>query len=97
MAAEFVTNKNVDAVIAAEAPGHVFAAGTEIWLGQSVALDFLRIFRLSPYQGNGWITGQVFDEMIYFTDIRPTKYKVFEKGSRLQQQPLLEVINLIGD
>ena len=46
MAAEFVTNKNVDAVIATEAPGHVFAAGTEIWLGQSVALDFLRLCSL---------------------------------------------------
>ena len=39
MAAAFVPNKNVDAAIAAEAPGHVFAAGTEPWLGQAGSLD----------------------------------------------------------
>ena len=43
MAEVFVNNKNVNTEIAAEAPGHVFAAGTEPWLGRSGALDFLRL------------------------------------------------------
>ena len=32
MAAAFVPNQNVNAGIAAEALGHVFAAGSETWL-----------------------------------------------------------------
>ena len=55
MAAAFVPNQNVDTMIATEAPGHVFAAGTEPWLGQSGALDCLRICSLSPGQANRWI------------------------------------------
>ena len=39
MAAAFVPNKNVDAAIATESPGHVFDTVTEPWLGQAVALD----------------------------------------------------------
>ena len=73
MTAAFVTNQNVDAAIAAEAPGYVFAAGMEPWLGQAGALDCLRLCSLSPGQANGWITGQGFDEMISFTEIRPDK------------------------
>ena len=46
MAAAFVPNQNVNAGIAAEALGHVFAAGSETWLVQSGALDFLRFFCL---------------------------------------------------
>ena len=38
MAEVFLLNQNIDVVIAAEAPGHVFAAGTEPWLGRSGAL-----------------------------------------------------------
>ena len=38
MAEAFIPNHNVDAAIAAEAPGHVFSAGTEPWLGQAGAL-----------------------------------------------------------
>ena len=63
----FLHNKNVDSGIAAEAPRHVFAAGTEPWLDQSGDMDCLRIYILSPVQANRWITVQVFDEMIYFT------------------------------
>ena len=33
MAEAFVPNQNVDAAIAAEAPGYVLSAGTEPWLG----------------------------------------------------------------
>ena len=55
MAAAIVPNQNVYSVIALEAPGHVFAAGTEPWLGQSGALDCLRICSLSPGQANRWI------------------------------------------
>ena len=33
MAEVFVPNQNIDAVIVAEALGHVFAAGMEPWLG----------------------------------------------------------------
>ena len=61
MAKAFVPNQTVDADIAAKAPGHVFAAGTEPWLGQAGALGFLRLCSLSSSQANGWITGQVFD------------------------------------
>ena len=61
MAAPFVPNQNINAEIAAEAPGHVFAAGTEPWLDQSGDLDCLRIFSLSPGQTNGWITGKGYD------------------------------------
>ena len=64
MAAAFVSNQNVDAAIAAEALGHVFAAGTEPWLGQAGALDCLRLCSLSPGQANVWITGQGSDYMI---------------------------------
>ena len=71
MAAAFVPNRNIDSVIAAEALGHVFSAGTDPCLGQAVALDSLRLCSLSPGQASGWINGQVFDEMIYFTEIRP--------------------------
>ena len=39
MAAAFVPNQNANAAIVSEAPGHVFAAGTETWLGQAGALD----------------------------------------------------------
>ena len=67
MAAAFLPNQNVDDVIAAEAPGHVFAARTEPWLGQAGALDCLRLCSLSPGQANVWITGQGFYEMISFT------------------------------
>ena len=48
MAAEFVPNQNVDVEIAAEAPGQVFATGTEPWLGQYGALDCLRLLSLPP-------------------------------------------------
>ena len=71
MAAAFLPHQNVDAVIAAEATGHVFAAGIEPWLGQAVALDFLRLCSLSPGKANGKINGQGFDEMISFKEIRP--------------------------
>ena len=46
MAAAFVTNQNFDAAVASEAPGHVCSAGTEAWLGQAGALDFLRLCSL---------------------------------------------------
>ena len=69
MAAAFVHNQNIDAAIAAEASGHVFAAGTEPWLGQAGALDCLRLCSLSPGQANGWITRQGFDDMISFAEI----------------------------
>ena len=59
MAAAFLPNQNVDAEISVEAPEHVFASGTEPWLGQSGALDCLRICSLSPGQANLWITVQV--------------------------------------
>ena len=52
MAAEFLSNRNVYASIAAEAPGHVFYAGTEPWSGQSGALNCLRICILLPGQAN---------------------------------------------
>ena len=64
MEAVFIPKRNVDATIVAEAPGHIFAAGTEPWLGQSGALDCLRLCSLSPGQANVWITGQGFDDMI---------------------------------
>ena len=38
MAVAFVPNQNVDSMIAAEAPGHVFAAGMEPRLGRARAL-----------------------------------------------------------
>ena len=66
----FVPNQNVDAIIAAEALGNVFAARTEPWLGISVALDCLRFFSLSLGQEIRWITGHGFYETISFTDIR---------------------------
>ena len=47
MSAAFVTNQNVDAAIATEAPVHVFSAGMEPCLGQDVALDCLRVCSLS--------------------------------------------------
>ena len=74
MESVFVSNKNVDAAIAAEAPGNVFAAGTEPWLGQAGALYCLRLCSLSPGQAKGWITGQGFDKMISFTEIIPDDY-----------------------
>ena len=74
MAAAVVPNQNVDAAIAAEATGHIFATGTEPWLGQAGALDCLRLCSLSPGQANGWITGQGFDKMISFTEIIPDDY-----------------------
>ena len=70
MASPFLPNQNVNADIAAEAPGHVFAAGTEPWLDLSEALDCLRLCSLSPGQRNRWITGQGYDKILYFTDIR---------------------------
>ena len=73
MAAAFVPNQNVDAAIAAEAPGHVFDVGTEPWFGQAGALDRLRLCSLSPGQSNRFITEQLFDEMISFIDIIPDK------------------------
>ena len=63
MEAVFVPNQNVNAAIEAEAPGYVFAA-TEPWLYRYGALDCLRLCSLSPGQTNGWITGQVYDEML---------------------------------
>ena len=39
MSEAFVPNQNVDAAIAAETSGHVFAAVTDPWLGQYGALD----------------------------------------------------------
>ena len=65
-----VPNHNVNDAIAAEAPGHVLTAGTELWLGRYGALDCLQICSLSTSQANGWITGQGFDEIISFTEIR---------------------------
>ena len=70
MAAAFVPNQNVDSVITVEASGHVFAAGKDPWLGQARDLDFLWICSLSPGQSSGCITGQLFDEMISFKEIR---------------------------
>ena len=67
MVSAFVPNQNVDDAIAAEAPGHVFFARKEPWLGQAWDLDYLRICSLSPGQANGWITGQGFDKIISFT------------------------------
>ena len=75
MASLFVPNQNVNAMIAEEAPGHVFAAEMEPWFSQSGSLDCLRLCSLSPGQANIWITEQVFDKMISFTDIRPEKVK----------------------
>ena len=69
----FVPNQNFDAAIAVEAPGNVFAVGTEPWLGLAGALDCLRVCSLSPGQANRWITGQIFDYMISFTEIIPDK------------------------
>ena len=71
MAEAFVPNQNFDDAIAAKAPEHVFSAVMEPWLGQPGALDCLHICSLSPGQANGWNIGQGFDEMIFFTDIRP--------------------------
>ena len=71
MEAVFIPKRNVDTTIVAEAPGHIFAAGTDPWLGQAGALDYLQICSLSPGQVNRWITGQGFDEMISLTDIIP--------------------------
>ena len=70
MSAAFVPNHNVNDAITAEAPGHVLTAGTELWLGRYGALDCLRLCSLSTSQANGWITGQGFDEIISFTEIR---------------------------
>ena len=81
MAVAFVPNQNVDAAIAAEAPGHVFDVGTEPWFGQAGALDRLRLCSLSPGQANGWITGEGFDEMIYLTEI--ILYEVQGIGKRI--------------
>ena len=39
MAAPFVPNQNINTAIAAEASGHIFAAGTEPWLVQAGSLD----------------------------------------------------------
>ena len=69
MAAAFVPNQNVNAVIAAEPPRHVFAAGMEPWLSQSGFLDFLQLCSISPGQAKRWITGQGFDGMISFTEV----------------------------
>ena len=80
MAAAFVPNQNIDAVIAAEALGHVFAAGTDPWLGQSGALDCLRFCSLSPGQVNRWIIGQGFDEMISFIEIKSDKLQGIGKN-----------------
>ena len=63
--------KIVDAAIAAESPGQVFAAGTEPWLGIAGSLDSLRLCSLSPGQANACINGKVFDDMISYTEIRP--------------------------
>ena len=69
MTAAFVPNQNVDNAIVVEAPGHVFAAGTEPWLGKYGVLNCLRLCSLSACQANGWITVQGFDRMISFTHI----------------------------
>ena len=69
MAAAFVHNQNVDAAIAAEEQGHVFAAGMEPWLSQSGFLDFLQLCSISPGQAKIRITGQGFDGMISFTEV----------------------------
>ena len=73
MAESFVPNKNVNDVIASEALGHIYATGTEPWLGRSVALGCLQLCRVSPVQANVWITGQGFEYMISFIEIRPEK------------------------
>ena len=80
-----------------QAPGHVFAAGKEPWLGQAGALDCLQFCSLSPIQANGFIVAKGFDEMISFTEIRPDKVQAIGKISWMQQQPILGAINLIGD
>ena len=67
-------------MISAEAPVNVFAAGTEPWLGQAGAMDCLRLCSLPPDQATGWITGQDFDEMRSFTDIRPEKVQGIGKS-----------------
>ena len=73
MAAQFVPNQNVNATIAVEAPGHLFAAEMVPQLSQYVSLDCLRYFSLSSGQANIWITDQLFDKMISFTEIRLEK------------------------
>ena len=80
MAAPFVPNQNVDSAIAEEAPGHIFDTGIEPWIGQAGALDFLQICSLSPGQANGCITREVFDEMIYFAEIRPDEVQGIGKS-----------------
>ena len=71
MAAEFVPNQNADATIAAKAPGNVFAAGMDPWLGQTGSLYCLRLCSLSLGQAKVWITGKGFYEMISFIEIIP--------------------------
>ena len=73
MAPMFVPNQNVDAAIAAEAPGLVFTSGTELCLSQSGSLYCLWLCILSLGQENRWITGHGFDNIISFTDIIPYK------------------------
>ena len=64
MEVQFVYNQNVDTVVDAEAPGHVFFVGMEPWLGQYGDMDCLQLCSLVPVHANGWIIGQGFDEMI---------------------------------
>ena len=52
MASVFVPNQNINATIAVESPGHIFAAGKEPLLGQAGSLDCLRLCILSPGQSN---------------------------------------------
>ena len=79
MAAPFVPNQNIDTAIAAEASGHIFAAGTEPWLGQAGPMDWLQFFSLSPGQANIWITGKEFYDIISFIEIRPDEVQGIEK------------------
>ena len=97
MEAPFVPNQNINAEIAAEAPGHVFDAGTEPLLDQSRNLDCLRLCSLSPGQRNRWITGQGYDKILYFTDIRTDEVQGIRKIIMGSITAALRTIILIGN
>ena len=53
MEVQFVYNQNVDTVVDAEAPRHVFFVGMEPWLGQYGDMDCLQLCSLVPVHANG--------------------------------------------
>ena len=91
MAAVFLPNQNVNTLIAAEAPGHVFDAGTEPWLDQYGALGCLRFCSLSPFQSNRCIIGQGSYNIISFIDIRLEKVEGIGKITMVAKTASLRI------